>query len=213
MVEVLFLSFLASLFSLDVTAFGQFMISRPIVVAPIIGFLLGDIKTGLWAGMILELIWVNVIPMGAAIPPDTTAVAVLTTVWSITTFAGQRGAVVLCLLLAVPAGILFRQVDIALRNYNVQVMHWIEQGVAAGREQRINHGIMIGIALFFVKAFVFYIVFIFAGQWVIRTIFPLLSERVIAGLAFAWRMLPVMGLAMLFMTFSNGFPCTKRNHK
>src|SRR3989339_1766376 len=106
MSEIIALSFLAALLSVDVTLFGQFMISRPIVCGPLIGYFLGDIKTGLWVGMLVDLIWIGNIPMGAAIPTYATAMTVLPTIWASISFPGHKAPAVLALLLAVVAGVL-----------------------------------------------------------------------------------------------------------
>jgi len=53
--ETLLGGFIRGLLSLDVSAWGQIMVSRPIVCGPLIGLLLGDLKTGLIIGVLLEL--------------------------------------------------------------------------------------------------------------------------------------------------------------
>ncbi|MEZ4485509.1 MAG: PTS sugar transporter subunit IIC [Syntrophotaleaceae bacterium] len=61
---------------LDRTAAGQFMLCRPIVAAPLTGWLLGEASIGLQVGAMLELLWLGRLPVGAAIPPDDSQVAV-----------------------------------------------------------------------------------------------------------------------------------------
>jgi len=210
MTETVFLAALAAVLSLDITTFGQFMVSRPIVVGPLFGYLAGDIKTGLWVGMMVELIWVNAIPMGAAIPQDIMSVAILSTLWGLNTFGGQRSAMILALVLAVPAGILYKNLDIIFRYYNVRIVHWVEEGVISGNEQRIINGIYIGLLLSLLKAFFFYVIFIYAGQWLMLKIFYQLSPDIAGGLEFAWRLLPLVGFGSLLIMFrSSKFPCYK----
>lgn len=210
MSEILLLAFIGALFSLDVTAFGQFMISRPIVCGPVIGYLLGDIKTGLWVGMIVDLLWIGIIPMGAAIPQDATAVAILSLVWGLKAFPADHSTVVLAMMLAVPGGILFKILDVRMRYYNIKVVHWVEKGVEAGDESRLGKGILVGMFLFFIKAFVFFAVLFYPGALLVEHVYPLLPARLIRGLEFAWYVLPLAGFAMLLVNFRNGkFPCNK----
>ena len=68
---------------LDKLAFPQIMICRPIVAAPLTGFFLGDVQIGLTIGLVLELLWLSVLPMGATVPPDDTLHAVTSTVITI----------------------------------------------------------------------------------------------------------------------------------
>jgi mannose/fructose/N-acetylgalactosamine-specific phosphotransferase system component IIC len=207
MLEILFIAFLSALFSTDTTAFGQFMISRPIFCAPIIGYVLGDVKTGLWIGMIVELMWVNIIPMGAAIPQDSTAIALLSTIWGVTACPGHKAAMVLAMMLAVPAGTLFKQLDILLRYYNVRIVHWVEAGIQTGKEDRIAKGVYAGLFLFFFKAFVFYALLIYPGQWLVQLMFVHLNDRLVLGLESAWRILPLIGFGLFLTNFRHGkFP-------
>ncbi|MDR0723797.1 MAG: PTS sugar transporter subunit IIC, partial [Endomicrobium sp.] len=53
--SIFFYALIGTLCSMDITAFGQFMICRPIFCAPIVGCFMGDINVGLWIGMIVEL--------------------------------------------------------------------------------------------------------------------------------------------------------------
>lgn len=207
--EVFFFSFLAGIISLDIMAFGQFMISRPIVCAPVFGYLLGDIQTGLWIGMIVELLWISVIPMGAAIPQDNTSVAVLTTIWSITAFPGNKGLAMLSLIIAAPCGILFKKADIWLRYFNVKIVHWVETGVKCGNEGRINRGIYLGLILFFVKAFIFYFLLIYPGKILLQNLACIIPVKIVKGLELSWVMLPLAGMGMLLVNFRNGFLLNK----
>jgi mannose/fructose/N-acetylgalactosamine-specific phosphotransferase system component IIC len=199
MAESIFLALLAALVSLDVTAFGQFMISRPIVV-----------KTGIWLGMIVEMIWVNVIPMGASVPPDTTAIAILAMVWGMRSMPNNPSAMVLALVLAVPAAVLFRLIDVAQRYLHVRIARWVQEGDASGLEHRVSIGVYVGLSLFFTKAFIFYVALMYAGTLLTRTVFMRLSYGAISGMGIAWRVLPVIGLAFMLKNFSVNFLSAKK---
>ncbi len=55
---------------LDVVSFPQAMISRPIVAATLGGALAGDITSGLVAGAVLEMIALEMLPVGASRYPE-----------------------------------------------------------------------------------------------------------------------------------------------
>ena len=57
----------------------QIMISRPVVAGPLMGLILGDMLTGLVTGALLELLWIDRIPVGSYVPPHDTFVAILAT--------------------------------------------------------------------------------------------------------------------------------------
>jgi mannose PTS system EIIC component len=73
---VVVLSVVGGLLHLDRTAAFQFLISRPLVSSTVTGLILGDVKTGLMIGLVLELLWLGTQPLGTALPPDDTIVAV-----------------------------------------------------------------------------------------------------------------------------------------
>ena len=79
-VDYLLAGTLAMLTGLDRVAFVQFMISRPIVAAPVAGWIMGNPLVGLEIGALLELLWLGRLPVGASIPPDETQVAIGATV-------------------------------------------------------------------------------------------------------------------------------------
>ena len=78
--DYLLAGLVAMLTGLDRVALVQVMISRPLVAAPLTGLVLGNPLLGLEVGMLLELLWLGRLPVGAAIPPDDTQVAVGATV-------------------------------------------------------------------------------------------------------------------------------------
>lgn len=81
---------------------GSTMNNRPIVVATLVGLVLGHLETGIMVGASLELIFLGAVPIGASNPPDITSGAIIGTSFVILT--GQEvGAAV---ALAVPVATL-----------------------------------------------------------------------------------------------------------
>ena len=61
---------------LDLVSVPQGLLSRPLVAATVAGLLLGDMASGLLAGMVLELYALDVLPIGASRYPDFSVAAV-----------------------------------------------------------------------------------------------------------------------------------------
>lgn len=59
---------------------SQMMLSRPIVVAPVVGLMLGNPLTGLLVGAMIEIFWINKTPLGTYLPPNDSIVAVVATI-------------------------------------------------------------------------------------------------------------------------------------
>ena len=107
-VDLLTGALVALICGLDRMAVLQVMVSRPIVAAPLVAWLLGDPLVGLQIGMMVELLWLARLPVGAAIPPDDTQVAVASSVLAINLGrlleAPGIELLLLCLLVAIPLG-------------------------------------------------------------------------------------------------------------
>jgi len=61
---------LASILMLDVTYIGQFMLSEPIFMLPLLGVISGRPEDGILAGMNLEFVFLGRLAVGASIPPS-----------------------------------------------------------------------------------------------------------------------------------------------
>lgn len=64
------LSFLVSLLNLDNQNFLSIGLSRPIIAGAIIGYFIDNLYFGILVGCIIELIFINMLPVGSFIPPN-----------------------------------------------------------------------------------------------------------------------------------------------
>ena len=115
--KIILLSVVGGLFCLD-RVFIQTMISRPIIIAPVIGIILGNPYAGLIIGAILELFWIDRIPIGIYIPPNDSIAAALAASIAILSvpFPGvvTKELMALSILLAIPFGILAKKLILKL---------------------------------------------------------------------------------------------------
>lgn len=206
--EIVSVSFIGGLLSLDVSAWGQIMISRPIVCGPLIGLLLGDLKTGLIIGVLLELIWINVISVGAAIPADATIVAVTCTTLVILTenrislgsnFQGSYRMVVLALTM--PLAEIFKTIDIKQRKLNASFVHYLDREILKGNLKALGKVNNFSLFLVFLRGFLFSLAAISVGVYILPKLFSYLPYAILVGLNFAYRLMPALGLAIAFNTF------------
>jgi mannose/fructose/N-acetylgalactosamine-specific phosphotransferase system component IIC len=203
MENIFILALIASICALDVTALGQFMLCRPIFCAPLFGYLMGDTNTGLWIGMIVELVWINSLPLGVAVPIDISSISILSVFWVCKFFTGSQSAAIWALILAVPFAYFYRELDVLGRNFNIRIMHWAEKGINDGKESRINYGIALGLIMFFLRIYLFYIVVMTVGGWLFQGIYLQFPAFVAAGFKKAWYLLPVCGLGAALYNFRN----------
>jgi PTS system mannose-specific IIC component len=99
--ELLALALLGGLVGLDVVSFPQAMISRPIVAATLGGLLAGNAGMGLLAGVVLELLALETLPVGASWYPEWGSASVVGGALFAYTAPASAGALVLAMLAAV----------------------------------------------------------------------------------------------------------------
>lgn len=205
---ILFLCFISSVISLDVTVCWQVMVSRPIVIGPIIGWLGGDLMMGLIIGALLELVWLNILPLGASIPPDATACTVLAT----TTAVLSSGIwpkvhdefIILGIIYAVPLGAMFKKIDILIRRFNTNLAHYADWYAQRGSIFWIENLVRLSTLLVFLKDFLFYFIFISIGIFILPWIGSRLNDTQLQGLEMAQSLLLALGLATVLNTFAFG---------
>lgn len=55
---------------LDTVLVGQWMLSRPLVVGPLLGWLAGDLEAGIAMGALTEVFCLEELPVGSVVPPN-----------------------------------------------------------------------------------------------------------------------------------------------
>src|SRR3989339_396800 len=142
--NILTLSVLVGFLGLDNVKFGQFMVSRPLVVGAIMGLFSGNFPLGLRMGVLLELLWIRVIPVGTFYPPDTVITTALACLWTIVfsrlcpegMFAFYA---LLGIALAIPVGIVYKTIQINDRKRASGYNRIIEEGIESGQPDLIDH--------------------------------------------------------------------------
>ena len=173
---------------------GSTMHNRPIIVAPLVGLVLGDLRTGIMIGATLELVFMGAFPVGASNPPDFVSGAIISTAYIILTGQDVTAAVVL----AVPIATLVLLID----NFQMTVLltwashiadKYAEKGDIAGVERvQIIAGIGNKILLSLVVGLGFML-----GVPAIEKILQVIPEFVTRGLDVAAGVIPAIGFAML----------------
>jgi mannose/fructose/N-acetylgalactosamine-specific phosphotransferase system component IIC len=128
----------------------QLMLSRPIVLAPALGALLGDARGGLMLGVPLELLFLGGVNLGGSIPDNEALLAGALT--SMVVPAGLLGRGVdaslaaLGLALLMPLSVVGRSLDRASERRNAQLAAQATERAAAGdaHAARVN---LLGLAL------------------------------------------------------------------
>ncbi len=117
---------LGGVLSLDRTCFGQFLFSRPLFAASLLGLLLGVPEEGVFAGIALELLFLHSLPVGSHIPyhplyPSLVAVYIIFVSGNLG-FEGL-GAVSFAVIVSLPAAFVDRIADLYWRRSNSRLVN------------------------------------------------------------------------------------------
>ncbi|MCU0554701.1 MAG: PTS sugar transporter subunit IIC [Syntrophales bacterium] len=194
---------LGALICLDRVAV-QVMVSRPVVAGPLIGLILGDALAGLLTGALLELLWIDRIPIGPYAPPNDTFVAILATAGSI--LAAPSGAspprelIALAILLFAPAAWLGRKMDLFLRQWNERWVSRALEDAKAGDPVMLSRRHLSALAGYFAASFLGLGAAMFCGVPLLRGVYPALPPSLLQVLSLAYFLLPLVGMGVALNT-------------
>ncbi len=178
---------------------GTTLLSRPLVLGPLVGLVLGDVTQGIVIGATLELIFMGNIKVGAAIPPDVITGGVLGTAFAI--MSGKGPAIALAL--AVPISILAEMVLSGLFVFRPMFSKKFEKYAEEGSYKKIERlHIASGLLKPLLMGFIAYLS-LQLGSGVIKSFLDTVPAWVHDGLGVAGNMLPALGFALLMNLMFN----------
>jgi len=204
--DYLLAGLVAMLTGLDRVALVQVMISRPLVAAPLTGLVLGNPLLGLEVGMLLELLWLGRLPVGAAIPPDDTQVAVGATVLAFSMGQmldlGGMPMVILAVLVAIPLGKFGQIFDRLARNVNDRLAVAGLKALGSGNTNGLERRHLMGLISFAVSSLATACVIVLIGSVVLFYTAPQLIGAVRdTGLSLQYSLI-IVGAASLLGTIN-----------
>ncbi|MGB9780845.1 PTS mannose/fructose/sorbose/N-acetylgalactosamine transporter subunit IIC [Caldanaerobacter sp.] len=195
----LLVALVAGILEWDIYGWGHTMISRPLVAGTVMGLVLGDVKTGLFIGASIEMIYLGVIPVGAAIPPDATSATAIATALAILSGLDSKVAVPL----AIPVAMVAQMLQMLIWTINSGLMHKADQYAVKGDLKGTDRLQYLGSFLFFLQGFVPAFLAIFFGVDAVKAMVERMPHWVTNWLTVAGGMLPALGFAMLYVMMSN----------
>lgn len=172
---------------------GTLYAFRPITLGPLVGLVLGDLKTGVEIGAALELMFMGSVSVGAYIPPDVTVGGVLATAFAIQLGKGTEAAVAL----AMPIAVIALGIGNLLSAVMPVFLSIADKGAAEGnyKKVRLTHWIMGDVGL--IKNFLLVSIAFYAGSNAVQSALDAIPDFILDGMGIAANMLPAMGFAML----------------
>ncbi|MEA3545854.1 MAG: PTS sugar transporter subunit IIC [Thermodesulfobacteriota bacterium] len=191
---------------LDRVAALQIMISRPIVAAPLTALVLGEPLVGLQVGVMVELLWLARLPVGAAVPPDDTQVAIASTVLAImlgrSLPASGMEFLLLCLLITIPVGKVGEYFDHYARQYNVRLAGQVDAALDRGSLLMAEFQHLRGLTSFSLAALGTYSIILLAGFLLVPLLWPLLQQPLSYSSAWVQLALPLVGVTVILGTIN-----------
>lgn len=178
---------------------GTTLLSRPLVLGPLVGLVLGDLNQGIIIGATLELIFMGNIKVGAAIPPDIVTGGVLGTAFAI--LSGKGPAIALAI--AIPVSILAEMLISALFVFRAILNKKFNQYAEEGNYKKIQ---WLHIASGLIRPLLMGFIILLAlqlGANAMRTFLDMIPAWVQSGLQVAGNMLPALGFALLMNLMFN----------
>lgn len=190
-----------ALVELDSNAAGQFMLSRPIVVGPILGLAFAAPATGLELGLLFELFSLEELPVGASLPLNATVAAGSALLLAL-------GPAPVAPELAFPAGLilgwLHRRLESGLRRRRAVLSRRAQEDL--GRGERPSLGTLAARELglqALMTASVFFMV-LFPLKDALAAGWSRAPEALRAGLGFGFAAAPWVGAAALLRSLKVG---------
>jgi PTS system N-acetylgalactosamine-specific IIC component len=172
---------------------GLFHFHRPLVTGMVVGLILGDLKTGLIAGAMLELVWAGMVPLAGAQPPNVVIGGIIGVSFAILTKQPAEIAVGI----AVPFAIAVQGCITLLFTIYSPVMHKMDKYAAQGRTKPIDFLSYLGPVILFCFYFLVAFLPIYFGAEAAAKAVEVLPAWFIGGLGVAGGIMPAVGFAML----------------
>ena len=180
--------------------FGMAMLSRPIVVAPLAGLLLGDVQTGLIVGASLESIFMGVVNIGISSTAEPALAAGLATAFAIN-LGGNVGTII---PIVFPLAVLGLQLMNFIFSFVIgPCAPKFEELAKEGKDKEIT---ILHFGLWFVHYALYALIPFFAvlfGSDAVQRILEMIPDVIMNGLTVAGNMLPAVGMAMLLQMLWN----------
>lgn len=192
LVQALLISLIAFIAGLDFWLEG-FFIFRPIIVAPLVGAVLGDLELGLVTGGSLELMFAGLTPIGGVQPPNPILAAIMTVVLAHTSGIDVEAAIAL----GFPFSLLMQQIILLIYSLNSVNMKKFDIYAKEGDIDKVARLCLMTTGFVGVTYALLTFLSVYAAQDLLTTLVSMIPEWSMHGLELAGGVLPAIGFAML----------------
>src|SRR5699024_6724083 len=167
-----------------------------IVLAPIVGLLMGDLQTGLIVGGTLELIFMGAVEIGGGVTANYTIGTIIGTAFAITTGQDAQSA----LTIAVPAALIGSFFEVLAKTGSTFIVNAVEESIRKNKIGGITIAVHSGNLLHFLSNFIPIFLALFFGIQAVENLLSSTPDWLQNGIGVAGNLLPALGFALLLMT-------------
>ncbi|KYO66938.1 N-acetylgalactosamine permease IIC component 1 [Thermovenabulum gondwanense] len=175
------------------TTGGFYTLGRPLIASALVGFILGDMKTALEVGILIQAMYIGIITPGAVMPFDVDYIGYLTTALIILSKANPNIAPTL----AVPVGLIGVTIWNIIWVINVYFAHRADKYANEGNDKGIiamNIGAQtVNFAMRFIPAFLI----LYFGHGFLQNLLNMIPPIITHYLAVVGGILPALGIGLL----------------
>lgn len=175
----------------------QLQTTRPIITGVVVGLIMGDLQTGLIVGATVELMFLAVVFVGTAVPPDPTLASAIATAFAV--FAG--GNTELAVATAIPIALIGQTITtLQYGVVNVAILHWTDKAAAKGNIKGVRRGNYIALAFNALFYGLPTFLAVYFGAEFVEPLIAMIPEKIISGLAVGGGMIGAVGFGLLLTT-------------
>ncbi|GAA0591491.1 PTS N-acetylgalactosamine transporter subunit IIC [Virgibacillus siamensis] len=192
LLEALLIALWAGIAGIDLYV-GLTHMHRPVVTGLVVGLILGDLTTGLIIGGTLELIWMGMVPLAGAQPPNVVIGGVVGTAFGIISGLEPQAAVGV----AIPFAVAVQGLITLFFTSFAPMMHKADKFAVNANYRGIEGINYLGIAILFVFNALIAFLPIYFGANEATAFVETVPQWIIDGLAIGGGIMPAIGFAIL----------------
>ena len=179
-------------------------LSRPIVVAPIMGLVLGDLHTGVIMGAALEAIFMGISGIGGSVPADGASAAIISVTYTVLTGSDVETG----LALAMPVGTIITNFGVfsgfLQPLWSAFVPFW-EKLAGTGNEKKFTiYNLILSLVIIPIPSLIIIFSAVAFGIEGIQTLFNAMPAWAMTGLSASASMMVAVGFGILCSMIWNG---------
>lgn len=209
--DIIKVSIITAILALDTKLVGNFQISLPVISCPLLALILcngvdyNGIYTGFFIGGFITLLWLNLLPIGTTVLPDSTVAGSIAISLSLLlpriTQIDMKIAVVISIIIGVSFGFISKWIEIHLREFNTYLSESAIIYSSRGNIAMINVLNLLAVFLEALKSFIVSFVGIYFCINILPRIIPTLPAEIINGIKNTYFLLFCIGFANILYIF------------